>query len=85
MKVITVRLEDELAAALERLYKEEGFASKSALIREALGQWLVERRKRELRSNLKRYLQNEEALREAADEVEERMSVTEEALQRAEE
>ncbi|MFQ6034159.1 MAG: CopG family ribbon-helix-helix protein, partial [Candidatus Bipolaricaulia bacterium] len=56
MKAITVRLEDELAEALERLYKEEGFASKSELVREALSQWLIERRKRELATNLERYL-----------------------------
>jgi len=82
MKVITVRLEDELAEALEQLYKEEGFASKSELVREALSQWLIERRKRELEANLERYLQDEEALRQAADEVERRMGVTEEALER---
>jgi Arc/MetJ-type ribon-helix-helix transcriptional regulator len=85
MKTVTVKLEDELAEALERLYPQEGFASKSELVREALRQWLIARRKRELEANLARYLQEGEALREAADEVERRLAVTEEALARVEE
>jgi len=82
MRTITVKLEDDLAEALERLYRQEGFYSKSALVREALRQWLIARRKRELKSNLELYLQDRRALREAADEVESRMLVTEEALAR---
>ncbi len=85
MRTITIKLEEGLAEALDRLYKQEGFTSKSELMREALRQWLIARRKRELESNLERYLQDRRALQEAADEVEGRMVVTEEALARAEE
>jgi Arc/MetJ-type ribon-helix-helix transcriptional regulator len=85
MRTITVKLEDDLAEALESLYRQEKFASKSELIREALRQWLIAVRKRELESRLERYLQDREALQEAADEVEGRMVVTEEALARTEE
>lgn len=82
MRTITIKLEEGLAEALDRLYKQEGFNSKSELMREALRQWLITRRKRELESNLERYLQDRRALQEAADEVEGRMVVTEEALAR---
>jgi metal-responsive CopG/Arc/MetJ family transcriptional regulator len=85
MRTITVKLEDKLAEALERFYREEGYASKSELVREAIRQWLIARRKRELEANLQRYLQDKQALQEAADEVESRIVVTEEALARAEE
>ncbi len=84
MRAITVRLDDALAEAVERLYREEGFASKSDLVREALSQWLIARRKHELKANLARYLEDEQALRRAAEEVEGRMPLTEEALDRAE-
>lgn len=85
MRTITVKLEDDLAETLEWLYRQEKFTSKSELVREALRQWLIARRKRELESNLERYLQDRRALQEAADEVEGRMVVTEEALARVEE
>ncbi len=45
---------------------------------------MVARRKAQLQANLQRYLQDRQALAEAADEVEARMAVTEEALERAE-
>ncbi len=85
MRTITVKLGDDLAEAVERLYREEGFASKSELVRDALRQWLIMRRKRELEANLERYLQERQALREVADKVEGRMGLTEEALARTEE
>ena len=85
MRTITVKLADELAEVLEQLYQEEGFASTSELVREALRQWLIGQRKKGFRISLQRYLQDEEALREAADEVESRMSVTEESLSLMEE
>jgi Arc/MetJ-type ribon-helix-helix transcriptional regulator len=85
MRTITVKLEEDLAEALERLYRDEGFTSKSELIREALRQWLIAQRKRELAANLQRYLQDKEALREAAEDVESRMPATEEVLGRVEE
>lgn len=85
MRTITVKIEDELAEALERLSQEEGFASKSELVREALKQWLVGQRKKDLEANLQRYIQDEKALREAADDVESRMGVTEESLAQVEE
>lgn len=85
MRTITVKLEEELAEALERLYREEGFTSKSELIRDALRHWLIRQRKKELEANLQRHLQDAKALRETADEVESRMAVTEEALARTEE
>lgn len=85
MRTITVKLGDDLAEAVERLYREEGFASKSELVRDALRQWLIMRRKRELEANLERYLRERQALRKVADEVEGRMGLTEEALARTEE
>lgn len=85
MRTITVKLEDELAEALGRLCREGGFSSKSELVREALRHLMVIRRKQELEANLKRYLQDKEALREAAEQVESHMAVTEEALARVEE
>jgi len=84
MRTITVKLEDDLAEAVERLYRREGFATKSELVREALRRWLIAQRQRELGANLQRYLQDEEALRAAAADVEDRMSATQEALTRAE-
>lgn len=83
MRTLTVKLDDDLADELERLAREGAYASKSDLVRAALRQWLIEQRKRQLRTNLARYLQDEEASQDAADAVESRMAATEEALQRA--
>ncbi|MBS1251728.1 MAG: putative nickel-responsive regulator [Anaerolineales bacterium] len=81
MKTITVRLDDNLAGQVERVQREGRYASKSEVLREALRLLLVEERKQQLRENLQWYLEDKEALQEAADAVEDRMVVTEEALE----
>jgi len=85
MKTITVRLDDELADQVERVQREGTYASKSEVLREALRLLLIEERKRQLKANLARYLADTDALQEAADAVEARMGVTEEALEHADE
>lgn len=82
MRTLTVKLDDDVADEVERLAREGEFASKSELVREALRHWMIEQRRRRLQANLARYLQDEQALQEAADTVEDRMVATEEALQR---
>lgn len=85
MKTITVRLDDELADEVERVQREGTYTSKSEVLREALRLLLVEERKRQLKANLARYLADTDALQEAADAVEARMTVTKEALEHADE
>ncbi|MFQ5342811.1 MAG: ribbon-helix-helix domain-containing protein [Anaerolineae bacterium] len=83
MKTITVRLDDELADEVERVQRERTYTSKSEVLREALRLLLIEERKRRLKANLARYLADANALQAAADAVEARMVVTEEALEHA--
>jgi len=84
MKTITVKLDDEFAAEVERFQRDADYATKSEMLRDALRALMVARRRAQLQANLQRYLQDQQALAEAADEVEARMTVTEEALERAE-
>ena len=84
MKTITVKLDDEFAAEVERFQHDSDYATKSEMVRDALRTLMVTRRRAQLQANLQRYLQDRQALTEAADEVEARMAVTEEALEQAE-
>jgi Arc/MetJ-type ribon-helix-helix transcriptional regulator len=84
MRTITVKLDDEFAAEIERFQRDADYATKSEMVRDALRTLMVARRRAQLQANLQRYLQDRQALAEAADEVEARMAVTEEALERAE-
>ena len=84
MKTITVKLDDEFAAEVEQFQRDSDYATKSEMVRDALRTLMVARRRAQLQANLQRYLQDRPALAEAADEVEARMAVTEEALERAE-
>jgi len=84
MKTITVKLDDEFATEVERFQRDSDYATKSEMVRDALRTLMVARRRAQLQANLQRYLQDQQALAEAADEVETRMAVTEEALERAE-
>jgi len=84
MKTITVKLDDEFATEVERFQRDSDYATKSEMVRDALRTLMVARRRAQLQANLQRYLQDQPALTEAADEVEARMAVTEEALERAE-
>ena len=84
MKTITVKLDDEFAAEVERFQRDADYATKSEMVRDALRALMIARRRAQLQANLQRYLQDQQALAEAADEVEARMAVTEEALERAE-
>jgi Arc/MetJ-type ribon-helix-helix transcriptional regulator len=84
MKTITVKLDNEMAGAIERLRCEAGYGTVSDLVRAALKSLLVERRRHELEQRLQKYLRNAEALAQAADQVESRLPLTEEALTRAE-
>jgi len=84
MKTITVKLDDEFAAEVEQFQRDADYATKSEMVRDALRTLMVARRRAQLQANLQRYLQDQQALAEAADEVETRMAVTEEALERAE-
>lgn len=83
MKTITVKLDNEMAEAVERLRCEAGYETISELVRTALKALLVERRRHELEQQLQKYLQEAEALAQAAAQVEARLPLTEEALQRA--
>lgn len=84
MKTITVKLDDEFATEVERFQRDSDYATKSEMVRDALRTLMVARRRAQLQANLQRYLQDQQALAEAADEVEARMTVTEEALGQAE-
>jgi len=84
MKTITVKLDDEFATEVERFQRDADYATKSEMVRDALRALMVARRRAQLQANLQRYLQDREALAEAADEVEARMAITEEALEQAE-
>jgi Arc/MetJ-type ribon-helix-helix transcriptional regulator len=84
MRTITVKLDDEFAAEIERFQRDADYATKSEMVRDALRTLMVARRRAQLQANLQRYLQDRQALAEAADEVEARMAVTEEALEWAE-
>lgn len=84
MKTITVKLDDEFAEEVERFQRGADYATKSEMVRDALRALMVARRRAQLQANLQRYLQDRQALAEAADEVEARMTVTEEALEQAE-
>ena len=84
MKTITVKLDDEFAAEVERFQRDSDYTTKSEMVRDALRTLMVTRRRAQLRASLQRYLQDQRALAEAADEVEARMAVTEEALEQAE-
>jgi metal-responsive CopG/Arc/MetJ family transcriptional regulator len=84
MKTITVKLDDELAAEIERFQRDSDYATKSEMVRDALRTLMVAHRRAQLQANLQRYLQDQQALAQVADEVEARMAVTEEALERAE-
>jgi metal-responsive CopG/Arc/MetJ family transcriptional regulator len=84
MRTITIKLEDRFAVEVERFQQEMGYATRSELVRDALRVHMTAARKRQLEASLRRYLQDQQALAEAADEVEARMSVTEEALARVE-
>ena len=70
--------------SLNSLLYASDYATKSEMVRDALRTLMVTRRRAQLRANLQRYLQDQQALAEAADEVEARMAVTEEALEQAE-
>ena len=84
MKTITVKLDDEFATEVERFQRDADYATKSEMVRDALRALMVARRRAQLQANLQRYLQDRQALAEAADEVEARMAITEEALGQAE-
>ena len=84
MKTITVKLDDKFATEVERFQRDADYATKSEMVRDALRALMVARRRAQLQANLQRYLQDQQALAEAADEVEARMTITEEALEQAE-
>jgi metal-responsive CopG/Arc/MetJ family transcriptional regulator len=84
MKTITVKLDDELAAEVERFQRDSDYATRSEMVRDALRTLMVVRRRAQLQSNLQRYLQDRPDLAEATDEAEARTAFTGGALERAE-
>lgn len=84
MKTLTVKLEETFAKEVERFQQNYGYASKSEMVRDALRNLMIARQKSQLQANLRRYLEDEKAQMEAADAVEARMSLTEEALEKME-
>jgi len=84
MKTLTVKLDDTFAKAVERFQQTHGYMSKSEMVREALQSFMITQRKSQLQANLQRYLKDHQAQTEAADVVESRMFLTEEALKHAE-
>lgn len=85
MKTLTVKLDEQFATEVERCQKTFGYANKSEMVRDALRNLMIELRKTQLQANLKRYLEDKQAQTEAADAVENRMHITQEALERVEE
>jgi len=85
MKTLTVKLEEQFATEVERFQKTFGYDSKSEMVRDALRNLMIDLRKSQLQANLKQYLEDKQAQTEAADAVESRMRLTEEALERVEE
>ncbi len=83
MKTITVRLDDALADEVARLQRAGAFRNKSDVIREGLRALVAREQQRKLKENLARYLLEQESLAEAAQAVEDRMSLTEEALKQS--
>ena len=83
MKTITVRLDDDLANEVDRLQQAGAFRNKSDVIREGLRALVARELQRRLKENLTRYLAEQDALAKAAHAVEDRMSLTEEALKRS--
>ncbi len=83
MKVLTVKLDDELSAELENYRTAEGYPTQSAVVRQALRSLMVEARKRRLRASAERYMGDQSAYPEVADVVDARMTLTEEALPHA--
>lgn len=84
MKPITIKIDDGLAQEIERYIKTSGYSSKSQLIRDALRNFIISQRKAQLQNNLQKYLKDKRAQIEAADAVESRMAITEEALKGSE-
>jgi len=85
MKTITIKLDEQFVVEIERFQKTFGYASKSDMVRDALRNLMIDLRKTQLQANLKRYLEDKQAQTEAADAVESRICLTEEALERVEE
>ena len=84
MKTLTVKLDDTFADEVERFQQTHGYASKSEMVRDALRNLMIAARKSRLQANLRRYLEDKQAQMEAADAVENRMAVTEEAFKQVE-
>lgn len=85
MKTLTVKLDEQFATEIEHIQKTFGYANKSEMVRDALRNLMIDLRKTKLQANLKRYIEDKQAQTEAADAVESRMHLTEEALQQVEE
>ncbi len=83
MKTITVRVDNELVREIARLQKEGKFQTKSEVIREGLKALVAREQHKHLKANLMCYLNEREALTQAAQDVEDRMSVTEESLKQS--
>ena len=84
MKILTVKLDDTFADEVERFQQTYGYVSKSEMVRDALRNLMIATRKSQLQANLRRYLKDKQAQMEAADAVEARIFLTEEALEQAE-
>jgi len=84
MKTLTVKLNDTFAEEVERFQQTYGYVSKSEIVRDALRNLMIVSRKSQLQANLRRYLKDKQAQVGAADAVEARMFLTEEALEQAE-
>jgi len=80
MKTLTIKLDDPFAKEIEHFQQIANYSTKSKMIRDALRTLMVTHRKAKLEANLKDYLQDKQALQEAADAVEVRMPSTIEAL-----
>jgi Arc/MetJ-type ribon-helix-helix transcriptional regulator len=83
MKMITVRVDNELVREIARLQKEGKFQTKSDVVREGLKALVAREHHKQLKANLMRYLHEREALAQAAQDVEDRMSATEESLKQS--
>ena len=55
MKTLTVKIDNALAAEVERFRQEAGYASTSDMIQVALRNMLIESHKRALEENLRRF------------------------------
>lgn len=83
-KVVTIRLTDRELAAIERYRRSRPGSTQSAVIRDALNQWVQAQKRAELRAELAAFAADEAALRQSVELAREWDWLADEALRRVE-